>query len=73
MSEKVTAMNGFEYIKIAAERGSKLGLERITELCERLGNPQNRTHIIHIAGTNGKGSFVAEQHRSRIADFEKIQ
>ena len=52
-------MNGFEYIKIAAERGSKLGLERITELCDRLGNPQNRTHIIHIAGTNGKGSFGA--------------
>ncbi len=52
-------MNGFEYIKIAVERGSKLGLERITELCDRLGNPQNRTHIIHIAGTNGKGSFGA--------------
>ncbi len=52
-------MNGFEYIKIAAERGSKLGLERITELCDRLGNPQNKTHIIHIAGTNGKGSFGA--------------
>lgn len=52
-------MNGFEYIKIAAERGSKLGLERITELCERLDNPQNKTHIIHIAGTNGKGSFGA--------------
>lgn len=52
-------MNGFEYIKIAAERGSKLGLERITELCEKLGNPQNKTKIIHIAGTNGKGSFGA--------------
>lgn len=52
-------MNGFEYIKIAAERGSKLGLERITELCGRLGNPQNKTHVIHIAGTNGKGSFGA--------------
>lgn len=36
---------------------SKLGLERITELCERLGNPQNKTKIIHVAGTNGKGSF----------------
>lgn len=52
-------MNGFEYIKIAAERGSKLGLERITELCDRLGKPQNKTPIIHIAGTNGKGSFGA--------------
>ena len=52
-------MNGFEYIKIAAERGSKLGLERITELCQKLGNPQNKTKIVHIAGTNGKGSFGA--------------
>ena len=59
MLQSVTAMNGFEYIKIAAERGSKLGLERITELCRRLGNPQNKTNIIHIAGTNGKGSFGA--------------
>ena len=59
MLQSVTAMNGFEYIKIAAERGSKLGLERITELCKKLENPQNKTNIIHIAGTNGKGSFGA--------------
>lgn len=38
---------------------SKLGLERIIELCERLGNPQNKTKTIHVAGTNGKGSFCA--------------
>lgn len=43
------------YLKSIA--GSKLGLERISELCERLGNPQNKTKIIHVAGTNGKGSF----------------
>ncbi|MCM1132812.1 MAG: bifunctional folylpolyglutamate synthase/dihydrofolate synthase [Ruminococcus flavefaciens] len=36
---------------------SKLGLERTAELCERLGNPQDRFKIIHVAGTNGKGSF----------------
>lgn len=48
-----------EYLKIASLRGSKLGLERITELCERLGNPQNKIKIIHVSGTNGKGSFCA--------------
>lgn len=48
-----------EYLKIAAQRGSKLGLERITELCRLLGNPQEKTKIIHVAGTNGKGSFSA--------------
>lgn len=48
-----------EYLKTASLRGSKLGLERITELCERLGNPQNKIKIIHVSGTNGKGSFCA--------------
>lgn len=50
-------MNSLKYLKKAAERGSKLGLERITELCRKLGDPQNSTKVIHIAGTNGKGSF----------------
>lgn len=34
----------------------KPGLERISEFCRELGNPQCRYHTIHIAGTNGKGS-----------------
>ncbi len=36
--------------------GSVLGLERIRELLHRLGEPQKDLKIIHIAGTNGKGS-----------------
>lgn len=36
--------------------GIKLGLENIKKICEELGNPQNSYKIIHIAGTNGKGS-----------------
>ena len=35
------------------------GLERIGELCRLLGNPQDSLKIIHIAGTNGKGSTCA--------------
>lgn len=35
------------------------GLERIQLLCERLGNPEKRLSVIHIAGTNGKGSAAA--------------
>lgn len=34
----------------------KPGLERITEFCRRLGNPQRNYFVIHVAGTNGKGS-----------------
>ncbi len=36
--------------------GSVLGLERIRELLYRLGDPQKDLKIIHVAGTNGKGS-----------------
>ena len=37
-----------------------LGLERIAELCRRLGNPQNHLpRTFHVAGTNGKGSTCA--------------
>ena len=35
----------------------KPGLERIRELCDRLGNPEKELKFIHVAGTNGKGSF----------------
>ena len=36
--------------------GSILGLERMTELLKLLGNPQDELKVIHVAGTNGKGS-----------------
>jgi dihydrofolate synthase/folylpolyglutamate synthase len=34
----------------------KGGLDNIIKLCNALGNPQNNFPVIHIAGTNGKGS-----------------
>ena len=36
--------------------GSVLGLERMTELLSLLGDPQDQLKVIHVAGTNGKGS-----------------
>ena len=36
--------------------GSILGLERMNSLLKLLGNPQDELKIIHVAGTNGKGS-----------------
>ncbi len=48
-----------EYINKTEWFGSRPGLERITELLEKLGNPQNGMKFIHIAGTNGKGSCAA--------------
>lgn len=41
-------------------KGFDLSLGRITRLLERLGNPQDRMPpVIHVAGTNGKGSCSA--------------
>lgn len=39
--------------------GSRPGLTRITELMKKLGNPEKDLKIVHVAGTNGKGSFCA--------------
>ena len=36
-----------------------LGLERISKVLEMFGNPQESLKIIHVAGTNGKGSVCA--------------
>ncbi len=48
-----------EYIHSINWTFCKPGLERIKELCEFLGNPQNDLKFVHVAGTNGKGSFCA--------------
>lgn len=45
-----------EFIHSTYKFGSKLGLQNISKLTELLGNPQNSYKIIHVAGTNGKGS-----------------
>ena len=35
------------------------GLERVQALCHALGDPQDKLKFIHVAGTNGKGSFCS--------------
>lgn len=48
-----------EYIHSVNWTFCKPGLERITALCAALGDPQAGLRFIHVAGTNGKGSFCA--------------
>ncbi len=48
-----------DYLKKASERGSVLGLSRIIGLLRLMGDPQEKVRMVHIAGTNGKGSFGA--------------
>lgn len=39
--------------------GVELGLERIRRLLAALGNPQRQVPVLHVAGSNGKGSVCA--------------
>lgn len=46
--------------------GIKLGLDNIKKICSLIGNPQNNYKVIHIAGTNGKGSTASMIESSLI-------
>jgi len=37
----------------------RLGLERIKNLLDKIGNPEKNLKCVHVAGTNGKGSVCA--------------
>ncbi len=55
----MTYEEALQYIHAVSWKGSVPGLERITELMRRLGNPEKGLKYIHIVGTNGKGSTAA--------------
>lgn len=42
-----------------APMGMRLGLEPMREACGRAGNPERVLRVVHVAGTNGKGSVCA--------------
>lgn len=48
-----------EFIQSVCWLGTHPGLERITDLMHRLGDPQEKLRFVHITGTNGKGSVAA--------------
>ncbi|MDR5659391.1 folylpolyglutamate synthase/dihydrofolate synthase family protein [Serpentinicella sp. ANB-PHB4] len=48
-----------DYIKKTAKFGSKLGLDNMHRLLKKLDNPEKKLSVIHVAGTNGKGSSCA--------------
>ena len=55
----MTEKEVWDYITELEKKGSVLGLTTVRELAARVGNPQNDIPVIHIAGTNGKGSILA--------------
>lgn len=48
-----------KYLENIRYLGSRFGTECICELLQRLQNPQKELKVIHVAGTNGKGSFCS--------------
>ncbi len=60
-----------EFIRAVHNNGTKLGLQRNGRLTELLGNPQNSYKIVHVAGTNGKGSTCNMLHDVLMASGYK--
>ncbi len=58
-SDSVDAFDPVAYINTPRWQASRLGLERIRALLDRLGRPQDALRFVHVAGTNGKGSTCA--------------
>lgn len=48
-----------DYLADLTKFGFNFGLSRIEELLNRLGNPQRQLKVVHVGGTNGKGSTTA--------------
>lgn len=61
-----------EYIHSNFWQGSKPGLERTQKLLDLIGNPQDHLKFIHVAGTNGKGSFCSMLSSVLIEAGEKV-
>lgn len=61
-----------KYLERLRVLGSNYGLERTERLLELIGNPHKKIKLIHIAGTNGKGSTSAILGRILIEHGYKV-
>lgn len=65
-------MNYISLIEELKKRGSVPGLDAIEGLLEELGHPEDNLKVVHIAGTNGKGSIFAYLSSILIAAGFKV-
>ena len=63
------AVNYIENLQ--AEAGSDLSLKQVKYLADMIGNPENKSRIIHIAGTNGKGSVGNCRNLSNVGIYSR--
>ena len=55
----MTYSEALDWLEQVGRGGSRLGLDRVRDYLTRLGAPQDQIPMIHVAGTNGKGSVSA--------------
>ncbi|MFQ6088901.1 MAG: bifunctional folylpolyglutamate synthase/dihydrofolate synthase [Candidatus Methanofastidiosia archaeon] len=61
-----------EYIYDLKRFGIKLGLKNIEFLLDQMGNPHKDLKVVHVAGTNGKGSVCAFTTSSLMEAGHKV-
>ena len=50
---------GLRFLSTLGASGIRMGLDRIAQALKAIGNPERSYRILHVAGTNGKGSTCA--------------
>lgn len=55
-----------------APLGMQLGLERMRDACARAGHPERALSVVHVAGTNGKGSVCAMVEAMALASGARV-
>lgn len=56
---QLSYQEAINYLQQLTKFGFNFGLGRITELMRRIGDPHKKLNVVHIGGTNGKGSTLA--------------
>lgn len=55
----MTYQEAVEYLLNIPRFSKKTSHENLREILQRMGNPQDKMKVVHVAGTNGKGSVCA--------------
>ena len=68
----MTYEEALAYLEDTSSFGIKPGLERIQALMQALGNPERDYKIIHVTGTNGKGSVTTYISNALVASGLRV-
>ena len=67
----ITYNESLKYLHQSYAKGIKVGLDGVRAILDNMGNPHDKLSVIHVAGTNGKGSTCAFlQHILMAAGFK---